>query len=426
MQPAIRFVNSNNQYGLDALHEEAEDVNISREGETPIPATVDIENTMQVIEAQEACNQLMASQKRNHQSQVNDGDNSVSNNKHRKNNHYTQEQRDKVESALREHGDSWSAAQIARVANVPVSIVYSWKKTLLEKGSLQYCSNRNAYRKILTPDLEHKIATLIETKDNKMTEKEILENLRRDDPNIPQMSLSTLSHAFTRGEIVDENGVSYTLKRLTNRPAAANTEANKQLRIEVVSKLITYLERGYIWVSIDEVHFQVGPYRLYGRAPRGKKAIGNCMPARTDYSAITAIDSMGNKPLSLFVKGTVSSSIFYDHFRMLLSRYKGEKCIFFMDNASVHNKDDIQYLCSEAKQSCLFNAPYTPDLNPVEMFFAEWKKKVFREAPTLPSQDQFLRILKESFLSIEESTIRSSFISVQHKIFPKVIAKEDM
>lgn len=45
---------------MDALHEEAEDVNISREGETPIPATVDIENTMQVIEAQEACNQLMA------------------------------------------------------------------------------------------------------------------------------------------------------------------------------------------------------------------------------------------------------------------------------------------------------------------------------------------------------------------------------
>ena len=51
---------------------------------------------------------------------------------------------------------------------------------------------------------------------------------------------------------------------------------------------------------------------------------------------------------------------------------------------------------------------------------------MFREAPTLPSQDQFLRILKESFLSIEESTIRSSFIIVQHKIFPKVIAKEDM
>ena len=59
-------------------------------------------------------------------------------------------------------------------------------------------------------------------------------------------------------------------------------------------------------MSIDEIHFQIGSYRLYGRSSCGKKAIGNCMPARTDYSAITAIDGMGNNPLSLFVKGTVN------------------------------------------------------------------------------------------------------------------------
>ena len=102
------------------------------------------------------------------------------------------------------------------------------------------------------------------------------------------------------------------------------------------------------------------------------------MPARTDYSAITAIDSMGNKPLSLFVKGTVNGQVFMDNFRMLLSRYKGKRYIFLMDNASVHNRDDLKYLCDETNQIILFNVPYTPDLNPIEMFFAEWKKKVFK------------------------------------------------
>ena len=53
------------------------------------------------------------------------------------------------------------------------------------------------------------------------------------------------------------------------------------------------------------------------------------MPARTDYSAITAIDNMGNKPLSLFVKGTVNVLVFVYHFRMLLSRYKGKRCILW-------------------------------------------------------------------------------------------------
>ena len=70
-------------------------------------------------------------------------------------------------------------------------------------------------------------------------------------------------------------------------------------------------------MSIDWIHFQVGSYRLYGHAPRGKKGIGNCMLARTDYSVITAIDRMGNKPLSLFVKGTVNARVFVDNFRMI-------------------------------------------------------------------------------------------------------------
>ena len=143
-------------------------------------------------------------------------------------------------------------------------------------------------------------------------------------------------------------------------------------------------------MSIDEIHFQIGSYRLYGRSPCGKKAIGNCMPARTDYSAITAIDSMDNKPLSLFVKGTVNVQVFMDNFRMILSRYKGKRCIFLMDNTWVHNRDDLKYLCDETNQIILFNVPYTPDLNPIEMLFEEWKKKVFKRAPVLPSQEVFI------------------------------------
>ena len=120
-------------------------------------------------------------------------------------------------------------------------------------------------------------------------------------------------------------------------------------------------------MSIDEIRFQIGSYRRYGRSPYGKNGIGNCMPARTDYSAITAIDRMDNKPLSLFVKGTVNVQVFVDNFRMLLSRYKGKRYFFFMNNASVHNRDDLKYLCHEADQIILFNAPNTPDLNPIEM-----------------------------------------------------------
>ena len=122
-------------------------------------------------------------------------------------------------------------------------------------------------------------------------------------------------------------------------------------------------------MSIDEIHFQVGPYHLYGHASCGKKGIGNCMPAYSDYSSITAIDRMGNKPFSLFVKGNGNVLVFVDNFRMILSHYKGKRCFFFIDNAWVHNRDDLKYLCHETNQIILFNAPNTPDFNPIEMYF---------------------------------------------------------
>ena len=61
----------------------------------------------------------------------------VSNNKQRKYNHYTQQQRDKIEEALREHGNSWSGDIIAKYMNVPLFIVYTWKRELFENGIFQ-------------------------------------------------------------------------------------------------------------------------------------------------------------------------------------------------------------------------------------------------------------------------------------------------
>ena len=74
MESTIRYGNSNNQ---NALHEEAEDVDISQEGESPIPAPIDIENARQVVAGQEACNSVLTSHKKNHSGDIE----TVSNNK---------------------------------------------------------------------------------------------------------------------------------------------------------------------------------------------------------------------------------------------------------------------------------------------------------------------------------------------------------
>ena len=77
MESTIRFVNSNNQYGLEALHEEEEDVDISQEGES-LHSPIDVENDRQVVAPQEACNSVLTSLKKNHSGDID----TVSNYKH--------------------------------------------------------------------------------------------------------------------------------------------------------------------------------------------------------------------------------------------------------------------------------------------------------------------------------------------------------
>jgi transposase len=48
--------------------------------------------------------------------------------------------------------------------------------------------------------------------------------------------------------------------------------------------------------------------------------------------------------------------------------------VIIMDNASFHKSQDSQRLIEEAGCKVLFLPPYSPDLNPIEIFWANFKK----------------------------------------------------
>jgi transposase len=61
-----------------------------------------------------------------------------------------------------------------------------------------------------------------------------------------------------------------------------------------------------------------------------------------------------------------------------------------MDNASFHHTERIEQMCAEAGVRLLYLPPYSPDLNPIEEFFAELKafiKKQWHEYEDNPRQD---------------------------------------
>jgi transposase len=53
--------------------------------------------------------------------------------------------------------------------------------------------------------------------------------------------------------------------------------------------------------------------------------------------------------------------------------------VLIMDNASFHHSERITQMCLEAGAELLYLPPYSPDLNPIEEFFAELKAHIKKQ-----------------------------------------------
>ena len=59
-----------------------------------------------------------------------------------------------------------------------------------------------------------------------------------------------------------------------------------------------------------------------------------------------------------------------------------------MDNASFHRTEQVEQLCYEAGVKLMFLPPYSPDLNPIEEFFAELKSFIKKNWETFENSPE--------------------------------------
>ena len=219
--------------------------------------------------------------------------------------------------------------------------------------------------------------------------------------------------------------MNYSLKIASLRSPKANSEANKARRKKVASQLMLDQKDGYKWVSIDETHWVIGP-RKKAWAQKGMKAFTDSFPQRTEFSCITAISEMDCVPLCVMVKGSVNAELFVTFFKNLLGCCMNQHCVFFMDNAAIHCKEVVEHLCRESKQRFLFNAPYSLESNPIEMFFAHWKHKVTQLYPKWTNEDDFIEKATEAIRSVDDLMITKIFKHVSSEVIPKAMNMEDL
>ena len=147
-------------------------------------------------------------------------------------------------------------------------------------------------------------------------------------------------------------------------------------------------------VYVDEVGIDQFMYRPYARALRGEKVFGQISGRK--YQRVGIVAGQCDKKIlaPLAYSGTCDHVLFEHWFEHCLLKELLPGQTIVMDNAAFHRKAVLRGLAEKANCSILFLPPYSPDLNPIENFWA-WLKQILRSS--LAAFDSFDNALLTCF-----------------------------
>ena len=127
------------------------------------------------------------------------------------------------------------------------------------------------------------------------------------------------------------------------------------------------------------------------------------------------------------MKGSVTREVFKAVIQTFIADQasKNVNRMFVMDNASIHG-GDLKEMIEQAGHKLVYNAPHSPEMNPIEMVFGFWKS---RYASTLNREtdiDTIIRILSEAFVRITVGEISRCIEHVKNVVWLKIKNGDDL
>ena len=127
---------------------------------------------------------------------------------------------------------------------------------------------------------------------------------------------------------------------------------------------------------VDETGIDSYLYRTHCYAPKGTATIGRVSGRKYRRVGIVAA-KMGKEIFSpLQYDGTMDALLFETWFETRLMRELPPDSVIVMDNAAFHRKKQLICITKIYGHTLIFLPPYSPELNPIENFWAWLKQKL--------------------------------------------------
>lgn len=269
---------------------------------------------------------------------------------------------------------SLSTAQMAKVAGCSERSIKAIRSNLRCFGSTRAPANGGGRRRAITsPMLEALCGHLLEK---------------------PGLYLEEMA-VFLWDEFevhVSTFSISRTLKDIGWSKKAARQiaqEQNADLRDFYLYNLTQFQSSHLVFIDESGCDKRIG-FRRTGWSPHGVAPVQVAKFHRDQRHQILPAYTQDGVLLSRVYQGSTDGDVFADYVEQLLphcGRWPEPKSVLVMDNASFHHTERLEQMCYDAGVKLMYLPPYSPDLNPIEEFFAELKAFIkknwsaFEDAP---------------------------------------------
>jgi transposase len=158
---------------------------------------------------------------------------------------------------------------------------------------------------------------------------------------------------------------------------------------------------------VDESGVNIAMTRLYGRAPRGERAVGS---APQNYGEnVTMLGALSASGLSalMTVSGATDGEVFVTFVREVLAPTLCAGDIVVLDNLGAHRAAAAREAVEARGARLVFLPPYSPDYNPIERCWS--KIKTFLRAAKARTREALEAAIKQAIATVTESDAHAWF-----------------